>query len=236
MSEDSAGAPNPGLYGGPPEPLDLAARAEGDCPADFVTGGRHGGAIGSGGPVLTTDDPWIGAQVGPYNIETRLDRGGMGVVYEAEHTRLGKKAAIKILPIEFARDENYRQRFEREARLASSLDHPNIVPVYDAGETNGQLWIAMRLIRGEDLRMLLVRHGRPDPELTISILGRVASALDYAHRHDLVHRDVKPANILIEPSDQRPDEFVFLTDFGLVRRMDSRTRLTKTGSFVGTCS
>src|SRR4051812_15079052 len=165
-----------------------------------------------------------GSQLAEYRIERLVGRGGMGVVYQAEHVHLGKRVALKVLPPEYMRDESFRERFEREARLAASLEHPNIVPVTDAGEFEGELWIAMRFVDGTDLREVLHQQGALNPIRAVSILGRVANALDTAHAAGLVHRDVKPGNILIEPpSAKQQDEHIYLTDFGLTKQVDAGT-------------
>ncbi|MFL5799222.1 MAG: serine/threonine-protein kinase [Actinomycetota bacterium] len=157
-----------------------------------------------------------------YRIEALIGRGGMGVVYLAEHVHLGKRVALKVLPPEYATDQDFRQRFEREARLAAALEHPNIVPVTDAGEFEGELWIAMRYVEGTDLGEVLHAQGALNPIRTVSILGRVGSALDAAHARGLIHRDVKPGNVLLEPpSAFRQVEHVYLTDFGLTKQVDT---------------
>jgi serine/threonine protein kinase len=163
-----------------------------------------------------------GSQIAEYRIERLVGRGGMGVVYLAEHVHLGKRVALKVLPPEYMEDPGFRKRFEREARLAASLEHPNIVPVTDAGEFEGELWIAMRYVEGTDLREVLHEHGALNPIRAVSILGRVGSALDAAHKAGLIHRDVKPGNILLEPpSATRQVEHVYLTDFGLTKQVDA---------------
>jgi serine/threonine protein kinase len=202
----------------------------------------------------SSSDPRVGTQVAEYRIERLIGRGGMGVVYLAEHVHLGKRVALKVLPPEYAADQDFRQRFEREARLAAALEHPNIVPVTDAGEFEGELWIAMRYVEGTDLREVLVSHGALNPIRAVSILGRVGSALDAAHARGLIHRDVKPGNVLLEPpSAFRQVEHVYLTDFGLTKQVDVRQGdvagqfapadlrgdapedgLTKVGYFAGT--
>ncbi|MEX2203835.1 MAG: serine/threonine-protein kinase [Actinomycetota bacterium] len=176
-------------------------------------------------------DLGAGSTFGLYRIES-LGRGGMSVVYLAEDTRLGRRVAIKVLSAELAADDAFRSRFVRESQLAAGLEHPNIVPVYEAGEAEGQLFIAMRYVRGTDLRTLLTREGPFEPDRTIALLRPVAAALDAAHRRGLVHRDVKPANILIATDEG--EEHVYLSDFGLSKHTSSRSGLTKTGTFMGT--
>jgi serine/threonine-protein kinase len=161
----------------------------------------------------------------------------MGIVYLAEHIQLAKKVALKILAPELADDLTFRERFIRECRVAAALDHPNIVSVDYAGESDGQLYIAMRLVKGRDLSQLLAAEAPLDPWRAVLLLEQAASALDTAHEASLVHRDVKPGNILIAPqpsSSSSIGERVFLTDFGLTKRMDSKTALTRTGYFMGT--
>jgi serine/threonine-protein kinase len=181
-------------------------------------------------------DVSLGGTVGSYRLEALLGRGGMGVVYVAQHLRLRtRQAALKVLAPELTADEEFRQRFIAESETAASLEHPNIIPVYDAGESEGVLYIAMRLVRGTDLARVLHREGRMPPERALRVLWPVAAALDYAHGRGLVHRDVKPGNILIERSEE-PDEreHVFLSDFGLGKAVDAASRLTRAGHFVGT--
>jgi len=174
-------------------------------------------------------------EFGGYRIETALGRGGMGAVYLAEHVRLKRKVALKVLPPELAEDERFRDRFIRESELAASLDHPNVLPIYEAGEQDGVLFIAMRFVDGMDLKKLLELEGPLGPDRTATIVGQVASALDAAHANGLVHRDVKPGNILLaRPTDEGSLEHVYLSDFGLTKRAASDSGLTGTGVFVGT--
>ena len=170
-----------------------------------------------------------------YRIERVLGRGGMGVVYLAEHVRLKRKVALKMLSPELAQDERFRDRFIRESEIAASLDDPNVIPIYEAGEQDGVLFIAMRYVDGRDLKTLLEREGPLEPERIATIVDQVASALDTAHSKGLVHRDIKPANILVAPrgGDSAPSEHVYLTDFGLTKRAASDSGLTGTGVFVG---
>jgi serine/threonine protein kinase/streptogramin lyase len=173
-------------------------------------------------------DSRIGTEIAGYRVERLLGRGGMGRVYLAEDTRLGRKVALKLLDPELAEDTRFRDRFVRESRLAASLDHPNVIPIYEAGESDGVLFIAMRYVEGTDLARLLEEEGPLPPERTVAILTHVAAALDAAHRKGLIHRDVKPGNILVGE-----DDHTYLTDFGLIKRRETDTALTKTGQFMG---
>lgn len=173
------------------------------------------------------DDRLIGTELGGYRIEESLGHGGTSVVYRAEHVRLGRTAALKLLAPGLGAAD-FTERFLRESRLAASLDHPSIVPVYDAGEQDGLLYIAMACVEGSDLKSLLAEEERLPPRRTLRILGQIASALDAAHARGLVHRDVKPANILVGDGDR-----AYLSDFGIVKEV-ARNGTTRTGSFVGT--
>ncbi|GAA2147339.1 hypothetical protein GCM10009760_38150 [Kitasatospora kazusensis] len=176
-----------------------------------------------------------GQQLAGYRLGRVIGRGGMAVVYQAEDLRLGRTVAVKLLAPELARNDVFRQRFARESKIAAAIDHPNIVPVYEADEADGMLYIAMRYVRGRDLRVLLDGQGPLSVRQTVRITTQVASALDAAHAHDLVHRDVKPGNILIaEGTDSDHPEHVYLTDFGLTKKSLSLTGLTTVGQFVGT--
>jgi serine/threonine protein kinase len=142
-------------------------------------------------------DPRIGSVLFGYRVESLLGRGGMSVVYRAQDLALERKVALKLLAIELAEDERFRSRFLRESRLAASLDHPNVIPIYEAGEADGLLCIAMRYVEGTDLKKLLRLEGALDAEQAIGYCAQVAAALDAAHARGLVHRDVKPSNVLI---------------------------------------
>jgi serine/threonine protein kinase len=172
-------------------------------------------------------DRRIGTEVGGYRILEPLGSGGTSVVYRAEHVRLGRRAALKLLTPAVGHAD-FRDRFLRESQLAASLDHPSIVPVYDAGETDDLLYIAMACIEGSDLKTLLAEERRLPPRRALRIAGQIASALDAAHSRGLVHRDVKPANILVGADDR-----AFLSDFGVVKELASNGT-TRTGSFIGT--
>jgi hypothetical protein len=166
-------------------------------------------------------------------LEGVAGRGGMGVVFRATQLALQRPVALKAIAPELAADEGYRERFQRESHLAASIDHPNVIPVYEAGERDGTLYLIMRWVEGTDLRTLLSTAGRVRPARTIRLLRPVASALAAAHRRGLVHRDVKPANVLIASSDEEYEDQIYLTDFGIARRTDGES-LTRTGMFVGT--
>ena len=179
-------------------------------------------------------DKRLGTDLGPYRIEAIIGRGGMGVVYLATDRNLGRRVALKLLPEELAADADFRARFIRESKMAAAIDDPNILPVYDAGEVDGVLFIAMRYVEGSDLEQRL-RVGALVPDEAIHLLGQVASALDSAHAQGLVHRDVKPANILIAGArDDERGEHAYLADFGLTRSRGLDTSLTRAGTLVGT--
>jgi serine/threonine-protein kinase len=170
-----------------------------------------------------------GESFGRYTIESLLGRGGMGTVYVATHDRLGRKVALKVIAPELALDETFRARFLRESELAASLDHPNTIPIYDADEVDGVLYLAMRYVSGPSLQALIKERGALSPADTLMITEQIGSALDAAHATGLVHRDVKPANILVA----EPGDHAYLCDFGLAKRTSSEGA-TQTGSFLGT--
>ncbi|MEU1404634.1 serine/threonine-protein kinase [Streptomyces sp. NPDC005728] len=177
----------------------------------------------------------IGCQIASYLIESEVGRGGMAVVYRARDLRLDRRVALKLLAPELARNDTFRKRFTHESQVAASIDHPHIVPVFEAGETEGVLYIAMRYVSGSDLRHLLDEHGPLPFDAAVRIASQVASALDAAHEHGLVHRDVKPGNILVaRGTDSDHPEHVYLTDFGLTKKSLSLTGFTSVGQFVGT--
>jgi hypothetical protein len=177
--------------------------------------------------------PRIGTEFAGYRLESLLGRGGMSVVYRAENVRLGNKVALKLLAEELAEDESFRERFVRESRAAASLNHPNIVPIYDAGDWDGVLYIAMRWVEG-DLKAQLRREGPLAPDHAIAVAAQVGSALDAAHGRGLLHRDVKPANILLEFGEAGSPPIAYLADFGLTKHLESRSGITASGQFVGT--
>jgi Protein kinase domain len=174
-----------------------------------------------------------GDEVAGHRLERVIGRGGMSVVYLAEHLRLGRKVAFKVLAPHVAEDPGFRARFIRESRTAAGLDHPNIVTVYDAGEFDGLLYISMRYVEGSDLGRVLDADGALEAWRTLTTVSQVGSALDAAHAEGLVHRDVKPGNILLSQPGTSAER-AFLSDFGVTKRMTSGGGLTRTGQFVGT--
>jgi ABC-type branched-subunit amino acid transport system substrate-binding protein/DNA-binding beta-propeller fold protein YncE len=168
-----------------------------------------------------------GATFAGYRVESLVGRGGMGVVYRATDLSLERPVALKLIAPELAQDERFRARFLREPRLAAALDHPSVVPIYEAGEHEGQLYLAMRYVEGSDLKTLLEREQPLSAERSVSILAQIADALDAAHRRGLVHRDVKPANVLLDE-----DGHAYLTDFGITKQLGGES--TDTGRVVGT--
>ena len=179
--------------------------------------------------------PRVGAEIGGYRLQSVLQRGGMSIVYAAEHMRMKRRVALKILATELGDDDRFRERFLNESLTAASIDHPNIIPIYDAGEDNGVLYIAMHYVAGSDLKALIARDAPLEVDRCVSIISQVGSALDAAHRHGLIHRDIKPGNILVvpRPEDQSPDH-IYLSDFGLTKHKESHSALTPTGQFMGT--
>ena len=173
-----------------------------------------------------------GSVLGDFRIEEEIGRGGMGVVYRAAQISLERPVALKVISEALSDREGFRERFVRESRLAASLDHPNIIPVYAAGEHDGVLFIVMRFVDGTDLRALLAAEGAFEPARAAGVIAQVASALDAAHERGLVHRDVKPANILV--AARGGGEHTYLTDFGLTKRTASDSGLTAAGEWVGT--
>jgi ABC-type transport system substrate-binding protein/predicted Ser/Thr protein kinase len=178
---------------------------------------------------MATAKPPIGSRVGGYRLISLLGEGATGAVYLAEAEPAGVRVALKLLDPELARDERFRRRLLRESEIAASLEHPNVVPVIDYGEADGVLYLAMRFVDGSDLRALLAAAGPLEPERAFHLLEQVAKALDDAHRHGLVHRDVKPANILVDGEDR-----AYLADFGLAKHAASPSSLTGERAFVGT--
>jgi serine/threonine-protein kinase len=172
-------------------------------------------------------EPAIGSTLGGYRIDALIARGGMGVVYRATHLALDRPVALKVIAAHLAADDGFRGRFLRESRLAARLDHPNVVPVFDAREEDGELIVAMRLVEGGDLKKAIAREGALPPDRAVELLGQVADALDAAHAAGIVHRDVKPHNILVD------GDRAYLSDFGLAKAAGDSGLLSGT-SVVGT--
>ncbi len=173
-----------------------------------------------------------GSTVAGYRIEALIGRGGMGAVYRAEESGLGRKVALKVIAPELASDERFRDRFLRESRIAASLDHPHVIPIYQAGEDDGVLFLAMRYVEGSDLAKVIAEDGALDPKRVVDLLSQIAEALDAAHEKGLVHRDVKPSNVLIALAAGR--EHCYLGDFGLTKRTGSLSGVSVAGEIVGT--
>jgi serine/threonine protein kinase len=179
--------------------------------------------------------PLVGDEFAGYRTRAVLGRGGMSVVYQAENLRLSSIIALKVLAPELAADDVFRARFLEESRIAASLNHPNVIPIYDMGSQDDLLYIAMRYVSGTDLRQIIKKRGRILPAAAVFLLGQAARALDAAHRKGLVHRDVKPGNLLIERgSDEADPDHLYLADFGISKHAMSRSGLTSTGQFLGT--
>src|SRR6201990_3004759 len=164
-----------------------------------------------------------------HRIEDVAGRGGMGVVYRATQLALDRTVALKVIAPGLLEDQTMRARVVRESKVAASIDHPNVIPIYYAGEENGIAYIAMRYVPGDDIRSLVRREGKLPPQRAARIVAQIGAALDAAHAAGLVHRDIKPANVLLGPEDH-----VYLTDFGLTKHALSTAGATKSGHWVGT--
>jgi serine/threonine protein kinase len=174
-------------------------------------------------------ESWVGTELLGYRIEALVGRGGMGVVYRAYDLRLKRVVAIKLIAPELSENASFRERFLAETELAASLEHPNVVPIHDAGEVDRQLYIAMRYVEGGDLKTLLRAEERLEPARAVAICGQIAAALDAAHARGLIHRDVKPSNVLLDGS-----EHVYLADFGLSRQLEEPGVPGERGLSLGT--
>ncbi len=173
-----------------------------------------------------------GDEFAGYRIESRLGRGGMGILYLAVEPGLERQVALKLIAPEAAADEVFARRFAEESRIAASIEHPNVVPIYAAGEEGGVPFIAMRYVSGSDLSRRLADEGRLDPKRAAALIAQIANGLDAIHAVGLVHRDVKPANVLL--SGKEGSEHAYITDFGVARNVATASGLTQTGRFVGT--
>src|SRR6267142_295886 len=172
----------------------------------------------------------VGTIFGPYELESLLGVGGMGEVYRAYDTTKDRTVAVKLLRAEMSADAGFQERFRRESRIAARLQEPHVIPVHDFGEINGVLYIDMRLVEGANVHAERRRNGPLDPARAASIVGQVAAALDAAHASGLVHRDVKPENVLLTPND-----FAYLVDFGIAH-LGGDTGLTSAGAAIGSCA
>jgi serine/threonine-protein kinase len=182
---------------------------------------------GDHGIELAAGDEFAG-----YRIERRLGRGGMGVLYLALEPGLERRVALKLIAPEAAADEVFARRFAEESKIAASIEHPNVVPIYAAGEESGVPFIAMRYVSGADLARRLAREGRLGPAVAVELIAQVGGGLDAIHAAGLIHRDVKPANVLL--SGGEGTEHAYITDFGVARNVATESGLTQTGRFVGT--
>ena len=179
-----------------------------------------------------SEEPAIGSEFAGHRIEAVLGHGGMGIVYRARHLALDRPRALKVVAPQFSADERFRDRFRRESRLAASIEHPNVIPVHEAGESGGHLYLSMRLVEGADLRELVAASGPLEQGRALEIVDAVAAALDAAHTAGLIHRDVKPANVLVGSGTDASR--VFLTDFGISRATRGGETMTRTGELLGT--
>jgi Protein kinase domain len=175
------------------------------------------------------NDAFVGSVVAGHRVTRLIGRGGMGRVYEAVELSLDRTVAIKLVAPDLAEEPGFRERFISESKVAAAIDHPNVLPIFSAGEQDGLLFLAMRLVSGRDLRTLVVEDGQLSPPRAARIVLQIAAALDAAHARKLVHRDVKPANVLLTP-----EEHAYLTDFGLVKDLDVSAGPTVTGQVLGT--
>ncbi|MBW0119612.1 serine/threonine-protein kinase, partial [Pseudonocardia abyssalis] len=173
---------------------------------------------------------------GPYRLDGLLGSGGMGEVHRAYHVEQDRTVALKLLHADLGEDAEFRQRFLRESRVTARLTDPHVIPIHNWGDIDGRLYLDMRLVEGEDLAELLERSGRLSPARAVAVLSQVARALDSAHRSGLIHRDVKPSNVLLAANEDG-DDFAYLVDFGIARSLSSDTTgagITRAGTAVGT--
>ncbi len=170
-----------------------------------------------------------GDTFGGYEVESVVGAGGLGILYRARQLRLDRTVALKLVEPDVARHPVVRERLRREARAVASLDHPNVVPLYEAGERDGTVYIVSRWVNGTELGTLIHRDGALAPERAARFAAQIAAALDVAHEQGLIHRDVKPSNVLVTPEDH-----VYLTDFGLAKRAETEAGLTAADQVLGT--
>ena len=200
------------------------------CGAELTRETRFCG--GCDAAVEATGEQPRARRIGRFALGPVIGHGGMGVVHRAHDVDLGRDVALKLIAPSLAGDPDFRARFESEARAAAAVDHPNVLPVFEAGEDAGELYLAMRLVEGTDLKAVLARESRLSAARTAGIVAQIAAALDAAHARGLVHRDVKPANALIAGAGE--DDHVYLTDFGLTQIGGEGGHLTNPGQVVGT--
>jgi YVTN family beta-propeller protein len=197
-----------------------------------MTGDGEGGTSPAGDRAgFGAADLAVGSEFADYVIEAEIGRGGMGVVYRVRHLALDRVLALKLIVPAVSAEPRFRERFRRESRVAASIEHPNVIPVYHAGEERGMLYLAMRFVTGSDLGDLVARSGRLDLGRTAWIVAGVAAGLDAAHARGLVHRDVKPANVLLE--GEGPSARIFVCDFGISRSSGGSATITSTGEILG---
>src|SRR3954449_5861213 len=170
----------------------------------------------------------IGSTFADHVINGVAGYGGMGVVYRATHLPLEREVALKLIAPEFGQDKEFRHRFRREFRATAAIRHPNVISIYHAGEHDGLLYVTMRYVDGTDLARVLAAHKRLEPRVAADVVAQVADALDAAHAAGIVHRDVKPANVLLS------GDHAYLSDFGLTRMVDAETGITQSGQWIGT--
>ncbi len=204
------------------------------CPACGAATASEQRFCSACGTPLKAEPPTGVRKVGQYRLDREIARGGMGIVYDAYDEKMKRRVALKVLLGEFAENPEFRARFVQESRAAAALDHPSILPVFDAGEQDGMLYIASRLVDGEDLAQHLKRCGTLSTRRALAITGQIAAALDYSHRRGIVHRDVKPANVLLVGGEGEGADHAYLIDFGITTTTSRDMRLTATDQFVGT--
>src|SRR5215218_9113621 len=178
------------------------------------------------------DELAVGATFADHVIRGVAGRGGMGIVYRAMHVPLKREVALKVMAPAVSADDEFRARFRTEFEAAASIQHPNVIPIYHAGEEDGLLYVTMRYVDGTDLARLLAAQKRLEPHIAADIVAQVADALDAAHAAGISHRDVKPANVLLERTEDR--YHATLTDFGLMKNLNSQTQVTQAGTIIGT--